>query len=237
MSLTELVTGVEDHEKTLWVFNADPASVATLRQQFGPRNLTVRDATTPSGCPSSFVVLSQDDAFVTAASVEEVLPDDREPGTGADRPRPILEHLDETTFTSYDTRQMVAASREIEDRAWRRGAGDLHAGFQTLSVLRSQMEAYERLASRADLAVHAYATPDADVPSHDTDMTIHVERADEIRSSWFVVYDGAGDDVDKCALLAEEREPGSFYGFWTYDPDTVDWLVDYLERSYGFLEQ
>ena len=75
------------------------------------------------------------------------------------------------------------------------------------------------------------------MPRHDTDLTIHVERSDEIRESWFVVYDGGGVDVNKCALVAEEREPRSFYGFWTYDPETVDWLLEYLSETYGLVAQ
>jgi DICT domain-containing protein len=117
------------------------------------------------------------------------------------------------------------------------GKGALHSGFQTLSILEPQMDVYTRLAENEGLDVHAYAAPDTDVPSHDTDLTIHVERSDEIRRSWFVVYDGAGIDVNKCALLAEERDPRTFYGFWTYDPDTVDWILDYLETAYGLVEQ
>lgn len=241
MSLTELIEGVEAHEKTLRVLNATPDVVDTLAVQFGDRNLTVTGETTPSGQPSAFVVLSQDGEFVTAASVAEVLADnaetETEPGFSTDSYRPILDHLDETMFTSYDTRQMISASREIEDRAWRLGTGELHAGFQKLSILAPQMNAYERLAEKDGLDVHAYAAPDTDVPRHDTDLTIHVERSDEIRRSWFVVYDGAGVDVNKCALLAEERDSHAFYGFWTYDPDTVDWIVDYLTTAYGLLEQ
>jgi hypothetical protein len=34
-------------------------------------------------------------------------------------------------------------------------------------------------------------------------------------------------------LLAEEREPGGFYGFWSYDPETVDDVIDYLTERYG----
>lgn len=242
MSLIELVQGVEEHEKTLRVVNADDETVDTLRAQFEDRNLTVSGETTESGQPSPFVVLTKDEEFVTAADVSEVLADpaEQQAASETDDRRPILDHLDETMFTSYDTRQMIAASREIEDRAWRFGSGELHAGFQRLSILEPEVDAYQRLASRGDLDVHVYAAPngpDDAVPRHDSDMTIHVERTDEIRRSWFVVYDGGGADVDKCALLAEEREPRSFYGFWTYDPRTVDWLVDYLGTAYGLVEQ
>ncbi|WP_254822363.1 DICT sensory domain-containing protein [Haloglomus halophilum] len=244
MSLTELISGVEDHEKRLTVFNTDEETVEAVREQFRDRNLTVVGDRSESGRPGSFVVLSSEraegeDEFVTATSVDDVLSAPRGEGAELDSEvrHPILDHLDETMFTSYDTRQMVAASREIEDRAWRLGEGSLHAGFQQLSILSDQMEVYTRLASREDLDVHAYACPDTEVPEHDTDLTIHVERSDEIAKSWFVVYDGNGVDVNKCALLAEERESRAFYGFWTYDPDTVDWLIEYLEGAYGLIEQ
>jgi len=238
MSLTELIAGVEDHEKTLSVFNADAAEVEALREQFHDRNLTVTEASTDSGKPASFAVLAEDGAFVTAADVEEVLaPDvDTEPAFDDVAFSPILDHLDETLFTSYDIGQMVAASREIEDRAWRIRSGTLYSGFQTLSILTEQLDVYERLAAKDQLEVHAYAAPDVDVPDHDSDLTIHVQRTDEIRRSWFVVYDGADIDVNKCALLAEERDTRSFYGFWTYDPSTVDWIVDHLESTYGLVE-
>jgi hypothetical protein len=238
MSLTELIGGVEDHEKTLTVFNAEEATVDALRAQFGDRNLTIRGETTDSGRPERFVVLWEEGEFVTAAAVEDVVGEqaDAEDLRG-DAYRPILDHLDETLFTSYDTGQMVAASREIEDRAWRLGKGQLHAGFQRLSILEEQLDVYTRLAGKERLDVHAYATPDAEVPEHDTDLTIHVERAEEIGRTWFVAYDGANVDVNKCALVAEERESRSFYGFWTYDPDTVDWIIDYLQRAYGLVEQ
>jgi DICT domain-containing protein len=229
MSLSELIAGVEAHRKTLTVYNTDPGDAATLRDRFSERNVAVESAHTPEG-PESYAVLHRDGEFLTAAAVEDVLARD----TGATE-RPILDHIDQTTFTSYDTGQMTAASREIEDRAWRIGAGQLHAGFQTVSVIGSQLDAYEQLASREGLDVHAYGYPDAEVPDHEG-FTVHVERSREIRESWFVVYDGDGDDASKCALLAEEREPRSFYGFWTYDPDTVDWIVDHLRSAYGLLE-
>ncbi|PSP96986.1 histidine kinase [Halobacteriales archaeon QS_4_70_19] len=243
MSLTELISGVEDHEKRLTVFNTGEETVEAVREQFRDRNLSVVGDRSESDRPGSFVVLSSqrdgdEDEFVTATSVDEVLtPPDQPNSRGDGEHHPILDHLDETMFTSYDTRQMVSASREIEDRAWRLGSGSLHAGFQQLSILSDQMDVYTRLASREDLDVHAYACPDAEVPEHDTDLTIHVERSEEIAESWFVAYDGDGVDVNKCALLAEEREDRAFYGFWTYDPDTVDWLIEYLEGAYGLIEQ
>jgi DICT domain-containing protein len=243
MTLTELIAGVESHAKTLTVFNADEETVEAVRERFHDRNLTVEHERSQSNQPGNFAVLSKqtaavDDEFVTAASVTDILSqnDPNSPEFQDTSYRPILDHLDETMFTSYDTAQMVSASREIEDRAWRLGKGQLYAGLQMLSILGEQMDVYERLAEKDRLEVHAYAYPDDEVPRHDTDLTIHVERSSEIETSWFVAYDGGGVDVNKCALLAEEREPRTFYGFWTYDPETVDWIIDYLRSSYGLVK-
>lgn len=235
MSLTELIAGVEAHRKTVTVFNADADVTATLREHFSDRNVDVKDAQTPAG-PQEFVVLGINEAFITATSVDTVLGrDDSGSGFETDAYRPILDHLDETLFTSYDMSQMISASHEIEDRAWRIGQGTIHAGFQTLSALNSQIDIYEQLARPDDLSVYVYAFPDTEIPDHE-DITLHIERAKEIRNTWFVVYDGAGDDDNKCALLAEEREAGAFYGFWTYDPGTVDWMVRHLYTNYGIAE-
>jgi hypothetical protein len=238
MTLSELIAGVEEHEKRLTVFNADDAVAEEFREYFADRNVTVATETTPSGKPGKFVTLSENGEVLTATGIAdfaEIVNDDSMLGVEQSPYRPILDHLDETMFTSWGIDQMVSASREIEDRAWRVGEGQLHAGFQYLSTLRGELPVYERLASK-NLDVHAYAAPDEDPPNHEG-FTLHIERADEIERSWFVVFDGNGADESKCALLAEERGDREFYGFWTYDPDTVDWIVDYLDSTYGVLEQ
>jgi len=236
MSLMELIAGVEAHEKTLTVFNADDAVVEALRERFADRNLSVVGATAGDG-PRAYAVLSHDDEFVTAVSVADVLVEGAPRSVGFDDAtyRPILDSLDETMFTSYDVRQMVSASREIEDRAWRAGRGSLHAGFQTVTTLASQHDAYERLGGRDDLDVHAYAYPDR-TPAEGLPFTLHLERTEELERTWFVAYDGGGVDESKCALVAEERDPRRFYGFWTYDADTVDYVVDHLTRTYALAE-
>ncbi len=239
MSLSELIAGVEEHEKTLTVFNSDAGVVAAFRERFADRNVTVRTESTPSGRPGEFATLSEDGEVLTATSVTDLqrMIEESDVALGlSDSPyQPLLNHMDETMFTSWSIDQMVAASKEIEDRAWRVGEGSLHAGFQYLSTLRGELPVYERLGSK-DLDVHAYAVPDEDPPDHE-EFTLHIERAEEIEKSWFVVFDGNGLDENKCALLGEERGPREFYGFWTYGADTVDWIIDHLDSTYGVLEQ
>ncbi len=244
MSLIELIAGVEAHEATLTVFNAEPAVTEELREYFADRNVRIVDDQTASG-PEAFAVLARDGAFVTGVTVDELLPgrggDEGEtPAERGETPgkvgKPVLDHLDETMFTSYSREDMVAASREIEDRAWRVGDGELHAGFQTLDVLTGEADTYDLLGEKDRLDVHAYAAAEGDAPDVGT-YTVHVGETAEIRETWFVAYDGGGYEDAKCALLAEERAPGEFYGFWSYDPETVDYIIDYLTERYGGSEQ
>jgi len=56
---------------------------------------------------------------------------------------------------------------------------------------------------------------------------------EEIGRFWFQLFDGGGDDQSKCGLLVEERELGRFYGFWTYEREIVDEIIEYLRATYG----
>ena len=231
MSLRELVGGVEAHEKTLTVFDPAPGAVEALRGHFEDRNLVVEARSADPG-PRNYAVLGRDDEFVAAVDVDDLLdPTDREvSGVVEEAYRPILDHLDETMFTSYDRERMLTASREIEDRAFRVASGELHTGFQLTSNVEPQRDAYERLGARGDLSVHAYCAPAGDIDPLD-DVTLHVEDVTELRRSWFVVFDGGGRRENMCALVAQERGDG-FYGFWTYDPETVDYALKHLRVTY-----
>ncbi|KAB1185038.1 MULTISPECIES: DICT sensory domain-containing protein [Haloferax] len=237
MSLSELIAGVAAAERTLTVFNPRDGAVDRLAEHFKDRNVSVQAAMSDVG-PSNYAVLGTGTQFHTAVDVTDVLKDaaDVEPGFERESYVPILDHLDETLFTSYDRERMLNATREIEDRAWRVGAGELHAGFQTGANLRPQLESYRRLGGRDDLSVHAYIYPSDDVPKVEQ-FLLHLARSEEIRRSWFVVYDGNGVDDYKCALVAEERAdaPG-FRGFWTYDPSTVDYIRNHLQTTYSIIE-
>jgi len=235
MSLIELIADIEAEQATLTVVNGDGDARDALAERFATRNLTVveSDFSTRS---EPFGVLTRNGEFVTAVELDDLLAaDDRtEPGFMSKSYQPILDELDETLFTSYSIPDMVAASREIEDRAWRYGVGELHTGFQTLGNVADQTEMYDRLGGLTELDVHAYGAPEGPVPDAD-EFTVHVERAAEVRETWFVVYDGGGVDESKCMLLAEERESGYFYGFWSYDPETVDEAIRYLNSAYSVI--
>jgi DICT domain-containing protein len=235
MGLFEVIAAVDDEEKTLTVFNPEAGVTAALREHFADRNLAIERAASEAG-PRNYAVLSREDDFLAAIDVGDVLESAPgvTPGFTRETYEAVLDELDETVFTSYDTERMIAASKEIEDRAWRGAAGELHAGFQTCSRFASQASVYEHLAERGSLDVHVYAYPEGrEELGALTGPELHLSTSTEVRDTWFVAYDGGGVEAMKCALLAEERRPGSFYGFWTYDPTTVTEIVDYLRETYA----
>ncbi|ACV12520.1 putative sensor protein [Halorhabdus utahensis DSM 12940] len=239
MTLSQIVEAISEHEKHLVLFNCDPGDpiVEDLRVYFQSQNVRIEGETTASGAPANVAVLSDRESVLSIEAVSTLreLLENVPPGTDAigiadGEYESILGHLKETTFTSYDSEQMLYATREIEDRARRVRAGTIHAGFQRLSELVEQRSIYADLAARG-LDVHAYGVPDTTPPDIEG-ATIHAVENDEIAETWFVAFDGGDEDSQKCALLAEERGDGSFFGTWTYDPTIVDSILGHLEETY-----
>ncbi|WP_458189528.1 DICT sensory domain-containing protein [Haladaptatus sp. NG-WS-4] len=237
MFLQEKISEVEDRRKTLVVYTDDTDS--DLADQFETKNVVVRYKRLRSTGANDFLVVQDGSGFrgaIGLAALREFLtPPIAVPWSDEFDPsnfRDLLALLDQLLFTSFDKRQMLGTSREIEDRAWRIGEGQFHVGFQSFSSFRAQLPVYRRLGAETALDIHVYGRADWHPPEI-PDTTFHAERTTEIGTVWFLVYDGGGDDFQKCALLAEERTPEQFYGFWTYDPVTVDELREYLIRTYG----
>ncbi|MFB6269227.1 MAG: DICT sensory domain-containing protein [Halobacterium sp.] len=222
MSLREVVDTVRGREKTLAVYTTPETDVVgELREYFASQNVSVEAV--DAGSEPEHAVLSDGDEFLTAVSIDALrsLTDGSVREFGEPAPYgPLLEHLDRTTFTSYSRRQMLEASREIEDRAWRAGDGRLYAGFQYASNFASESDAYAQLAA-TDLDVHVYGAPDESVDVPDG-VTYHGAAIPDVASSWFVIFDGGGDEMQVSALLAHEEPDGGFYGFWTYEVGLVD---------------
>jgi len=237
VTLADVLERVEAAGRTITVYSADEPT--WVGDQFEARNVTVRHEPLPSGGPAGFVVVREADEFVASiglAELREVLaPPIRRPWE--DPPdssgyRALFELLDDTLFTAFDRRQLLGAAREIEDRAWRVGTGTLRVGFQRLSAMRSQLPVYERLGAETALSIHVYGRADWEPPSV-PNVTVHAESAPEIGSFWFLAFDGGAEPQNACALLAEERRPDQFYGFWTYDGETVGAILAHLTSTYG----
>ena len=231
MSLHELVAAVDDREKRVTVYA--PTLSSGLTKRFESRDVeVVHRLVAPEDAEPTVTVTEGGRclgyAELTALDGPEI---DTTPGHATftdDRYRDLLTLLSDTSAQSFERDQLLAASQEFEDRAYRIGEGRLHAGFQSLSALRAQATTYELLAGRDDLDVHLYGRPDwsPDVPG----ATVHTDVGPEIADTWVVAFDGGRDD-QTCALVAEERDE-EFYGFWTYRPETVRAVLDHLESTY-----
>lgn len=231
MPFGDIIAAVEARPTHLRICSAEP--IDDLADRFGVRNVTVEHTRLPSEAGDGFVIVTRGGEFVGSVRLGTLQTLSSPPtrtlgGEDEEEFQALLALLDDTVFTSLDRRQLLATSREIEDRAWRLDRGRLYTGFQSFSAMRDQVEVYERLASKPGLDVHVFGEPDWEPPAMG-DVTLHATTDPEITDVWFVVYDGE-DPLDDCALLAEERSPEQFHGFWTYDPDRVRDIVAEAER-------
>jgi hypothetical protein len=174
------------------------------------------------------ILLVNSDLFVTGArDLEDVrMPD-------------VLDGLTETPFTlrgypdsNSEKLLLILVSRHIERLAWEGGSGSLRSSFQQLSRIedeRGTRNVYRRL-SETDLDLHLYGVPDATPPPEVT-ATVHGGDGPEFRNSWFVVYEPRGADADAAALVALETDPRRWRGFWTYRPELVERIDEYVAQS------
>lgn len=235
MTLSSLISDVTGNERTLTVYDpTDSGSVTAVKNHFKVQKVTVEEASTSEG-PDDFVVLHDDGEFLAAGDLEE-LRDAVQFQAGLlgatdfhDTKTPdVLKHVSNTTFTSHGKRRMILASREIEEQAWSTSGGELHAGFQRLSLFQNQYDMYSRIGGR-DVDIHVYGVPDWKPPEAYW-LTVHATDAPEIRDSWFVAYDAPTDN--DCALVSEQVGPNEFDGFWTYEEDIISDILGHLRSEY-----
>ena len=237
--LRDQIDEIEARQKVLEVHTDRDRVAAEFEQQFSTRNVRVVRESSASSTDRGFVIIRDaDHEFRGALGIDHfravLSPEIHPPWALEDADvdySDLFEFLENTLFTSYDRRQMLAASREIEERAWRTDAGTLFVGFQNSAALASQVSVYERMVRERNLGITIFVEDEYDERIADG-IDVVSDVGGEIGAFWFVIFDGGGSDLRKCGLLAEERESDRYYGFWTYDPERIDELVSYL-RSLG----
>jgi DICT domain-containing protein len=250
-SLRDLVADAERTATTITVFAPDPHE--ELVEQFSTRNVEVIHEPLPAVADGGFVLVRQDGVALGSVGVDALRSTETAsvtpPWENRDNRRTYRQFLSlfrETTFSTGSRRELLATTREIEDRTWRTGEGRLRAGFQSLSAYRDQIDVYRQVGGETDLDVHVYGRPDWTPPSVEG-VRLHEEAGSELGLVWFVVFyddravpdteslEGAADgreSSNSCALIAEERERDQYYGFWTYDHDLVEQIDAYLAETY-----
>lgn len=239
-TLGDQLEAVERRRKRLDVYTKREATVSELAAQFATRNVRVVQNAYPAGTDEEFIVVRDGDGAAQGAIGLErfralTAPDVQPPWSRSETAVALTELFDflaGTLFTSFSRRQMLAVSREIEERAWRVDGGRLYVGFQNAAAVDAQAAVYNRFARHSTVGIQLFIEDELDGRLHESIGVVSDSR-EEIGRFWFLLFDGDGADQSKCGLLAEEREPGRFYGFWTYEPGTVDEIIDYLRDTYS----
>jgi hypothetical protein len=214
---------------TVYGSEPDPALVDRLESQ----RIAVDWQALPAPDSESFVVVRQSDQFAGTVRLD-VLQEFLSGSGVARRTRPVpspdedvqllLSSLTNTVLPSLGRGSLLATAHEFEDRAYRIGRGTLRVSFQSLSTFRAQVDRYRTLADDTELDIHIYGRDDADPPAI-PGVTVHTISDDEFARLWLLAFDGNGNADDKCALVAEETDPGQYRGFWTYDSPAVDEIL------------
>ncbi|WP_276259243.1 DUF7504 family protein [Haloglomus litoreum] len=241
-SLGALIDRLAEERQVLTLFNygGDEALFERLEAYFSRLNVTVRAADTSVEAPLNTAVLHRGTEPVDMAPVavldrairiEDA--DDAEAFDVTERPS-LLRRAENDVYRVDDDGKgfLIDISRLVEQQALDVGRGTLYTGFQTLDRITDEYgtgRIYERLADSA-VTVHLYGASGT-VPTP-TEHHHHVEPDGELADVWFVVFDGAGEDARKVALVCEETDPGRYRGFWTRRPALVDETVAYLQETY-----
>ncbi|WP_324662662.1 DICT sensory domain-containing protein [Haloarcula sediminis] len=204
---------------------ADPA----ITSWFETHGVTVESRPLGPSGPEPFLAIEKRGEFAGALPLEAVgdllAPPLARPGDSADASegyQVLFEALDETVYRALNRRQLLAVSREIEDRAYRSGTGELRVSFQRFSAFESQLPVYRRLAADTSVDIHLYGAPDW-TPPEIAGITYH-EVAGELERYWLLAFAGADHP---CGLLAQEGDDG-YTGYWTDDGAFVGAILDEL---------
>jgi hypothetical protein len=238
-----LLNYLRDNAITLTVYNCDESDERL--DQVGGRlaggGIALRTDDTATGRPRNVGVFHRDDEVIDAVSFDDLAEAEADfeailGGATVERPDLPVEQESPVSVSPETSRQrMIGISRRFERRALAEGEGQLHAGFQNLSVLAGSERArsvYERLAG-TNLDVTVYGYPDADLG--DVPYEVVADEDGVFREFWFLLYDGGGNDDRKAALVSREQEPSLYDSFWTVDPETVDRLFDLARKHYPLL--
>lgn len=236
-SLSSFLESLEGETTKIFVYNPEATTesdeVTVLTDYFEELGLEVV-VKTSSELPDGLVTLEKGAEVVSAEPLDEVLRSVHAETASAEADyfepadSDFLRRAESFVhgFDTADKSELIRISRTIEARAWTAGAGELHAGFQRLSLFDDQKNLYERMAD-GGTEVHVYGGPDAE-PDVDG-VEIHPSDSDEIAQMWFVVLSGIGTPG---TLLARDIGENQYRARWTYSPEYADSIRNYLVSEY-----
>ncbi len=224
MSVDSLLAELRDRKHQFTIYRSNDRS--DIEVWLADHGVAVESGSLPPGGPEPFIEIKTDGEVVGIISVNAVEglfePPIRRPGhrdETSDGYRVLFDVLERMVFSGMNRRELLAVSREIEDRAYRVGEGTLRVSFQTLSTFESQTAVYRTLATETDLDIHIYGLDDWSPPAI-PGITYHTDGAERIEPYWALSYDGGPTASQACGLVAQEHA-NEYTGFWTNDPALV----------------
>jgi len=229
-----LIAEVQNEDRQFTVYRSGEPT--EIEQWLATHGVTIRSRSLPPHWPKPFIEIKANDEVVGVIGVEAiealiepplVTPGERD-GI-SEGYRVLFDILEKTMFSGMNRQDLLAISREIEDRAFRVGNGILKVSFQTFSTFKSQIELYRTLATETDLDIHIYAIEDW-TPPPISGITYHVNAAEQFGAYWVLAYDGGTDETQSCSLVGKERS-GEFTGFWTNNSAITEEISKTLENA------
>ncbi|WP_311171055.1 DICT sensory domain-containing protein [Halobellus ordinarius] len=229
--LDSLIAELRDreHQFTIYRSGTQPEIEAWLADH----GVAVESRSLPPGGPEPYLEIETAGEVVGIIGIDAieglVEPPIRRPGDRdgiSEGYRVLFDVLEQTVVSGMHRRELLAVSREIEDRAYRVGEGTLRVSLQTLSTFRSQIDLYRTLAAETTLDIHIYGRDDWTPPTT-TGVSYHTEEAERFEPYWALAYDGGPTDSQACGLVAREHSNG-YTGFWMNDPALVEEVVTAL---------
>lgn len=232
--LDSLITEIRDRNPQFTVYRSGDRP--DIEAWLADHGVAVEARSLPPGCPGPFIELKAAGEIVGVIGIEAVEgllePPIRPPGDRdeiSEGYRVLFDVLDKTVISGMSRRELLAVSREIEDRAFRVGEGTMWVSFQTLSTFQSQAEVYRTLAAETALDIHIHGRDDW-IPPAITGITYHTERGEQFERYWTLAYDGGPDSTQACGLVAKEHSD-NYIGFWTDDPALVEEIATTLPTA------
>lgn len=232
--VNSLIAELRDREHQFTIYRSgDQPDIEVWLADHG---VAVESRSLPPGGPEPFVEIKTDGEVVGVIGIEAVEgllePPISRPGDRddiSDGYRVLFDVLEKMVLSGMNRRELLAVSREIEDRAYRVGEGTLRVNFQTLSTFRSQTEVYRTLTTETDLDIHIHGLDDWTPPTI-TGITYHIDEAERFGPYWALAYDGGPTDSQACGLVAQEHS-NDYTGFWTNDPALVEEIATALATA------
>lgn len=253
MSLEQFLTELDAPSRSLFVVNRDaPQQIQTLLEKtFRDQSIDVDHVNLPETESDTVVLVNDSNGEIVASSplaelertILLVNSDLYKTGTQKldtfELPE-VLTGLTDIPFrlqgypeSNNEKLLLIVISRYIERLAWKTDAGRHRASFQQLSRIKDESgtrSVYETLGT-SDVQTHVYGVPDW-TPPEGMGVITHAGYTDVFSDSWFVVHKPPDDQLDRsAALVALETEPRLWDGFWTFNPERVTEIEQYIARN------